>query len=58
MSRYPKLPAALGQMLREIEPSRDQLMSYYPCVVVLRSGTVFDCVYIQNEIPYLDMWGI
>jgi hypothetical protein len=63
MGRYAQLPEHLRELLRQIEPSRDQFLpgryiEYYPCIVTLRSGTVVDCVYVQDEAPYRDSWGV
>ena len=58
MSRYPKLPENLKQLLHQIEPSRCLFMNYLPCVVRIWSGSVIDRVYVQNEIPYIKVWGV
>jgi len=58
MGRYPKLPEHLKQALRQIEPSRAQLISYYPCIITMQSGRVLDRVYFQEELTYFKVWGV
>ena len=58
MSRYPSLPDDLKQSLRKIEPSHHRLISYYPCLVTMRSGRTVDRVYVQEELSYISVWGI
>jgi hypothetical protein len=58
MSRYPKLPDELNQLLHQIQPSRVEHINFYPCCVTLRSGTTMDYVYVQDEISYIKTWGV
>ena len=58
MTRYSLLPSHIREALRDIEPSQDGELVYYPCHAVLKSGALFDTVYIVPEKPYLKYWGV
>lgn len=50
---YSPLLPHVGEALKTIEPSRDGEIVYYPCRAVLKSGQVFDAVYIVAEKLYV-----
>jgi hypothetical protein len=58
VSRYSQLPELIRSALADIEPSSDGDLTYYPCRVTLREGSVVDTVYIEPERPYLRTWGV
>lgn len=55
---YSTLLPHVREALTNIEPSRDGKLVYYPCRAVLKSGEVFDTVYIVSEKPYVKHWGV
>jgi len=56
--RSPKLPGHLKRQLREITPSLDGDLKYYPCAVQLKDGNEVDRVYLVDELPYIRHWGM
>lgn len=48
----------LQNQLSNIEPSKDGIMEYKPCRVTLKSGEVYDNVYISEIKVYLKVWGV
>lgn len=55
---YTSLPPHVQEALKDIEPSQDGELVYYPCRTVLKSGEACDSVYIVPENPYLKYWGV
>lgn len=55
---YSPLLPHVGEALKTIEPSRDGEIVYYPCRAVLKSGEVFDAVYIVAEKLYVKHFGL
>lgn len=55
MSRHPSLPDHVLEALGGIVPSGDDELWYFPCRVTLRDGRIFDTVYIEPEMPYLEL---
>ena len=53
-----KLTSELEQQLSNIEPSVDGRLSYYPCLLELKSGVKLDYVYMVPEVTYVDYWGV
>lgn len=52
------LSVDLQNQLSQIIPSQDGIMEYKPCRVILKSGEVYDNVYISEIRTYLKVWGI
>jgi hypothetical protein len=45
--RYPVLPPAIAEKLQRIQPSGEGSdLRYFPCSVTLKSGAIFECVYL------------
>jgi|HubBroStandDraft_3_1064219.scaffolds.fasta_scaffold135644_2 hypothetical protein len=55
---YSALLPDVREALKNIGPSRDGELVYYPCRAVLKSGEAFDTVYIVPEKPYVKHWGV
>jgi len=56
--RAPVINATLYNMLKQIEPSRDGDIAYYPCQVILNNGDTHDRVYVVEERTYIKHWGV
>jgi len=54
----PKLPDRLREDLNAITPSTDGDLTYWPCAAHMKDGTVFTCVYVLPEGPYIRQWGV
>jgi hypothetical protein len=56
----PRLEANLFTQLRQVRPAHDILreITYYPCEVVLRDGTVESRVYVAESKSYFSAWGV
>jgi hypothetical protein len=52
------LPRHLAEKLRNITPSEDGKMRYYPCRVTLRTGEVVERVYLAARGSYMETWGV
>ncbi len=50
-------PSVLTQ-LRQIEPSRDDGIAYYPCRAQLHEGTHVDYVYVVDQAQFERIWGV
>ncbi len=46
------------EQLVKVTPSKDGLMEYRPCQVMLKNGLRLDNVYIQEEQSYIRTWGV
>lgn len=55
---YSPLLPHVREALKTIEPSRDREIVHYPCRAVLKSGEVFDAVYIVAEKLYVKHFGL
>lgn len=55
---YPPLLPHIRESLNTIEPSRDGEIVHYPCRAILKSGEVFDAVYIVDEKLYVKHGGL
>ena len=55
---YPALSPHLKAKLDEIVPSQSGTLSYFPCRVTLKDGTIIDRVYIVEAQPYITVWGV
>jgi len=51
------LPDHLRQQLLAVEPSKDWLMEYRPCRVILNDGSAYDRVYVAEYRSYIKAWG-
>ena len=58
MPSYSPIAPTLHDQLMAVVPSRDGPMSYFPCQVTLRDGTVIDRVYISPFEDYIHAWGV
>ena len=58
MRAYPELPPHLEAQLYAIERTRDGMMEYFPCSVLLANGEQHDCVYIVEAKSYIRIWGV
>ncbi len=56
MSRYSLLPQHIREGLREIEPTQDGDLTYFPCSATLTSGDVLDTVLFMPERPVMKLW--
>lgn len=56
--RYPKIKDNIYTQLIAIKPSTDGKLDYYPCRVVLLDGRTIERVYVEEECPYIDIWGV
>jgi hypothetical protein len=48
----------MERQLAAIEPSVCGSLKYFPCSVVLKTGSQLDCVYVVSQAPYIRYWGI
>ena len=55
---YSPLLVHVREALKDIEPSQDGELVYYPCRAILKSGEACDTVYIVPEKPYIKYWGV
>jgi hypothetical protein len=55
---FPTLPDKLREDLRNITPSMDGDLTYWPCAARMKDGTVLVCVYVVPEGPYIKSWGV
>lgn len=53
-----KLSEDLQNQLSKVIPSKDGIMEYKPCRVTLKSGEVYDNVYLSEIKVYLEVWGL
>jgi hypothetical protein len=58
LKEYPELSEDLESQLSVIEPSHDNGIKYYPCVVTLDDNSIVDGVYIVNAQEYINIWGV
>lgn len=58
MSRYAELPDHIRDALQDIPSTDGGNLTYHPCRVTLKDGSVLDTVYIEQEMPYLRAWGV
>jgi hypothetical protein len=55
---FTPLAPHLRDQLRRVPPSRDHLMKYRPCRVVLRNSTVLERVYVAEAAAYVRAWEV
>lgn len=55
---FPKLTVEQEQQLAKITPSQDSNISYYPCQVQLKDGSMLSNVYLVEATSYLQTWGV
>jgi hypothetical protein len=54
----PEIPRHLLEELLRVQPSKDRGLEYRPCRARLRSGEVYDRVYVVEAGAYIRYWGV
>lgn len=57
LKEVPVIDRELAGQLMHVEPSRDRELTYRPCRIRLRDGSVLDRVAIVEAEPYIQKWG-